>query len=73
MLTMIDGRPPWYYCFYFGTVWSIVFMAAIVVGALVFFIAMKKQGKSWHTVRVVSAVVAIIGILATLASLFAFV
>ena len=43
---IINGRPPWYYCFYFGTIWSIIILAAIVVGFLVFFVVRKKKRKN---------------------------
>jgi ABC-type Fe3+-siderophore transport system permease subunit len=72
-MTVISTRPPWYYCFYFGTIWSIIFLVAIVVGSLVFFLVRKKKGKKWTVIKVVAIVVAIVGVLSTLASFLAFV
>ncbi len=45
-MVIIDGRPPWYYCFYFGTIWSIIILAIIVGGFLVFFVMRKKKKKN---------------------------
>jgi len=45
-LVTIDGRPPWYYCFYFGSIWSIIILAIIVVGFLVFFVMSRKKKKN---------------------------
>ncbi len=41
----IVGRPPWYYCFYPGGIWSIIILTIIVVGFLVFFVMRKKKNK----------------------------
>ena len=46
MLLMIDGKPPWYYIFYFGTIWSFIILALIIAGFLVFFVIRTKKNKN---------------------------
>lgn len=45
-LLIIEGRPPWYYAFYFGSIWSIIILMLIVAGFFVFFVTRRKKNKN---------------------------
>jgi len=39
----VAAVPPWYYCFYFGTIWSFFILALIIIGFLVFYLLRKNR------------------------------
>lgn len=43
---MIDGKPPWYYSFYFGTIWSFIILALIMAGFLIFLVTRTSKNKN---------------------------
>ena len=44
-MSVVNAPPPWYYMFHFGSIWSLIIIAVIVVGFTVFFILRKTESK----------------------------